>query len=635
MQFLIQAEWVQQEAEERDVKVTDAEVKKSFEDQKKQAFPKEADYQKFLKTSGHDRGGHPLPRQARPAPDQAHARRSPKDKVKITDEDIEDYYDKNKKRFAQPERARPERRAHQDQGEGRRRPRASSRAARASRPSPRSTRSTRPPRPRAASCRTSPRASRRRRSTRPCSRPRRASSQARSRPSSATTCSRSRRSSRPPSSRSRRPRRRSATCCAPSASRRRSTRSSRTSARSTRTKTNCAKRLPRGRVQERAEGRSTDTGPASGGAPGGALQGAPQGAPGTPGRRPQGTAAGPAAGRAPQGAAAGPQGAAPTPQTPAADVAMARSRRPPRTRAPGRDHPAAAAGVPVGPRAGRALDRPRTRSRRPTSWPTPRTPGDDAKLLDELGDVLFQVYFLSLLLEERGRGRPGGGGRQLPREADPPPPARVRRRGGARRRRGRCATGTQIKSRDRARRAVFGDLPETLPSTLLAKKVQRRAARARRPARRRVAARGRATGREAHERFEAAGELLFDAVAVARSRRRPGAGAAGAAADRYVANRRREASERDRARARPADPRQPRQSHRGGRRDAAPPARVGRAAVPSGASTGEFEAVELRDGGEAWGGKGVTQGRGQRERRAGRGRDGPRRRRPGRRSTAR
>jgi enolase len=32
----------------------------------------------------------------------------------------------------------------------------------------------------------------------------------------------------------------------------------------------------------------------------------------------------------------------------------------------------------------------------------------------------------------------------------------------------------------------------------------------------------------------------------------------------------------------------------------------GRAAVPSGASTGEFEATELRDGGEPWGGKGVT-----------------------------
>jgi enolase len=33
---------------------------------------------------------------------------------------------------------------------------------------------------------------------------------------------------------------------------------------------------------------------------------------------------------------------------------------------------------------------------------------------------------------------------------------------------------------------------------------------------------------------------------------------------------------------------------------------AGRAAVPSGASTGEFEAVELRDGGERWGGKGVS-----------------------------
>ena len=34
---------------------------------------------------------------------------------------------------------------------------------------------------------------------------------------------------------------------------------------------------------------------------------------------------------------------------------------------------------------------------------------------------------------------------------------------------------------------------------------------------------------------------------------------------------------------------------------------TGRAAVPSGASTGEFEATELRDGGDAYGGKGVTQ----------------------------
>src|ERR687889_402937 len=30
--------------------------------------------------------------------------------------------------------------------------------------------------------------------------------------------------------------------------------------------------------------------------------------------------------------------------------------------------------------------------------------GDDNKMVDELGDVLFQVHFLSLLLEERGTG---------------------------------------------------------------------------------------------------------------------------------------------------------------------------------------------------------------------------------------
>ena len=42
---------------------------------------------------------------------------------------------------------------------------------------------------------------------------------------------------------------------------------------------------------------------------------------------------------------------------------------------------------------------------------------------------------------------------------------------------------------------------------------------------------------------------------------------------------------------------------------------TGRAAVPSGASTGEFEATELRDGYAAWGGKGVTRAVGERQRR--------------------
>ena len=54
----------------------------------------------------------------------------------------------------------------------------------------------------------------------------------------------------------------------------------------------------------------------------------------------------------------------------------------------------------------------------------------------------------------------------------------------------------------------------------------------------------------------------------------------------------------------------------------------GRAAVPSGASTGEFEATELRDGGEAWGGKGVSRAVAERQRDDRRGARGRQRGRP-------
>ena len=70
LQLLISFQWIQGEAEAMDVKVTDAEVKKSFEEQKKQSFPKEADYQKFIKQSGQTQRGHPPARQARPAVEQ-------------------------------------------------------------------------------------------------------------------------------------------------------------------------------------------------------------------------------------------------------------------------------------------------------------------------------------------------------------------------------------------------------------------------------------------------------------------------------------------------------------------------------------------------------------------------------------
>src|SRR3954449_535470 len=52
MQFLVSAEWIQQEAKKEDVKVSDKEVQKQFADQKKQSFQKDADYKKFLQNSG-------------------------------------------------------------------------------------------------------------------------------------------------------------------------------------------------------------------------------------------------------------------------------------------------------------------------------------------------------------------------------------------------------------------------------------------------------------------------------------------------------------------------------------------------------------------------------------------------------
>jgi foldase protein PrsA len=103
MQFLIQAQWVQQEAEKRGVKVSDAEVEKSFEDKKKQAFPKEADYKKFLKESGMSEEDL-LFRVKLDILQPKLTQKVTEGKTKVTEADITAYYRKNKKRFAQPQR---------------------------------------------------------------------------------------------------------------------------------------------------------------------------------------------------------------------------------------------------------------------------------------------------------------------------------------------------------------------------------------------------------------------------------------------------------------------------------------------------------------------------------------------------
>jgi foldase protein PrsA len=103
MQLLTSFQWIQGEADEQGIKVTDAEVKKSFEQQKKQSFPKEADYQKFLKDYDQTEADI-LQRVKLDLLSNKLRDKIVKGKDKVTDAQIQDFYNKNKSRFAQPER---------------------------------------------------------------------------------------------------------------------------------------------------------------------------------------------------------------------------------------------------------------------------------------------------------------------------------------------------------------------------------------------------------------------------------------------------------------------------------------------------------------------------------------------------
>jgi nucleoside triphosphate diphosphatase len=100
---------------------------------------------------------------------------------------------------------------------------------------------------------------------------------------------------------------------------------------------------------------------------------------------------------------------------------------------------------------------------------------DDSKLADELGDLLFQVYFLALLLSEKGyvdlEGIARGVHEKLVRrhphvfgDAEARTAGRVRER------------WEQIKTEEEGRAGIFHDVPKSLPALLYARKVQKRAA---------------------------------------------------------------------------------------------------------------------------------------------------------------
>jgi MazG family protein len=101
--------------------------------------------------------------------------------------------------------------------------------------------------------------------------------------------------------------------------------------------------------------------------------------------------------------------------------------------------------------------------------------GDDTKLLDELGDLLFQVFFLSLLLQERGEGdlaavAEGIRDKLIRRHPHVFGSAEVDSAGAVKKR------WEELKTEQEGREGIFHHVPEALPSLLLAQKVQRRAA---------------------------------------------------------------------------------------------------------------------------------------------------------------
>jgi len=102
--------------------------------------------------------------------------------------------------------------------------------------------------------------------------------------------------------------------------------------------------------------------------------------------------------------------------------------------------------------------------------------GDDHKLLDELGDVLFQVHFLALLLEERGAGDLGAVARHAAEKL-------IRRHPHVFGEVQVSGAGEVLRNWDAIKRGevgrepgVFGEVPENLPSPLYARKLQCRAA---------------------------------------------------------------------------------------------------------------------------------------------------------------
>jgi foldase protein PrsA len=100
--FLISSSWVAGEAKSLGVKVSDKEVKKQFEKIKNQQFPKAAEFEKFLKSSGQTVSDLLL-RVKLNMLSQKIQQKIAKEGSKVTPEQIRKYYNENPTRFGTPE----------------------------------------------------------------------------------------------------------------------------------------------------------------------------------------------------------------------------------------------------------------------------------------------------------------------------------------------------------------------------------------------------------------------------------------------------------------------------------------------------------------------------------------------------
>src|SRR5690349_7518197 len=103
MQFLIQSQWLLKEADSRKLTAKPAQVQQQLNDQIKQSFPKRADFNKFLKTSGMTMNDL-LFRVKVDVLTQQVRQKIVQGQDKVSPAAITAYYNKNKARFAQPER---------------------------------------------------------------------------------------------------------------------------------------------------------------------------------------------------------------------------------------------------------------------------------------------------------------------------------------------------------------------------------------------------------------------------------------------------------------------------------------------------------------------------------------------------